>query len=94
MVSADRVPLWLAGYYALDSCRVSPTPGLTGSPSRLVVLARLDRLGSSRAINSSSRRLCLWLAVVVSLSPGHDHPGDACGLVGHGGSDQLGRLFA
>ena len=39
MVHADRVPIWFAGSNALDLNRVVPTPGLTDSPSRLIVLA-------------------------------------------------------
>jgi hypothetical protein len=40
----DRVPLCFADYDVLDIRRVVPIPGLTGSPSRLVVLAPLDHL--------------------------------------------------
>ena len=47
MVSADRVPFCFADYYVLDIGRVVPIPGLTGSPSRLIVLATVDRSGGS-----------------------------------------------
>ena len=39
MVSADRVPIWFAGWNALELNRVVSTLGLTGSPLRLIVLA-------------------------------------------------------
>ncbi len=39
MVSADRVPFCFADYCVLDIRRGVPIPGLTGSPSPLIVLA-------------------------------------------------------
>jgi hypothetical protein len=39
MVSADEVPFCFAGFDALDIRRVVLVPGLTGSPSRHMVLA-------------------------------------------------------
>ena len=39
MVSADEVPFCFAGFEALDIRRVVLVPGLTGSPSRHMVLA-------------------------------------------------------
>jgi transposase len=39
MVPASWVPLCFAGYHALDVRRGVPAPGLTGSPSTLIVLA-------------------------------------------------------
>ena len=44
MVYADRVPICFAGSNALDISRVVPIPGLTGSPSRLIVLAIVEGL--------------------------------------------------
>ena len=48
MDSADRVPFCFAGSCALDIKRVVPIPGLTGSPSLLIVLAMIDRFGVFR----------------------------------------------
>jgi hypothetical protein len=45
MVSADRVPFCFADCSVLDINRVFPTPGLTGLPSPLIVLAIVDRFG-------------------------------------------------
>ena len=45
MDSADRVPFCFAGCLALDMYRGVPIPGLTGSPSPLIVLALVEWLG-------------------------------------------------
>jgi hypothetical protein len=45
MNSADRVPFCFAGCLALDIYRGVPIPGLTGSPSPLIVLALVECLG-------------------------------------------------
>ena len=44
MVSVDRVPICYAGSNTQDIGRVVPIPGLTGSPSRLIVLAIVEGL--------------------------------------------------
>ncbi len=91
MVSADRGPTSVADYCALDATRVVPIPGLTGSPSRLVVLAIGGRVGFFRAIGSSCDPLCRRLGGAVNVITGHDGPGDPRRLAGHGDSDQRGR---
>ena len=92
MVSVDRVPLSVAGYYAPDIRRVVPIPGLTGSPSGLVVLTIEDHLDFWRVICVSSPWLHIWLAGAVIFVTGHDRPSNSCRLVGHRDSDQLGWL--
>ncbi len=42
MVFADRVPICFADCFVLDIRRVVPIPGLTGSPSRRIVLAIVE----------------------------------------------------
>ena len=44
MVSVDRVPICFAGSNTQDIRRVVPIPGLTGLPSRHIVLAIVERL--------------------------------------------------
>jgi len=43
MVSVDRVAICFAGSNTLDIGRVVPIPGLTGLPSRRIVLAIVER---------------------------------------------------
>jgi len=44
MVFVDRVPICFAGSYTLDIRRVVPIPGLTGLPSRRIVLTIVESL--------------------------------------------------
>jgi hypothetical protein len=44
MVSVEGVPICFAGSHTQDISRASPIPGLTGSPSRLIVLAIVERV--------------------------------------------------
>jgi hypothetical protein len=75
MVSASWVPLCFAGYDALDRQRGVPAPGLTGSPSTLIVLATWKSL---LAVLSGGRgRRCAGGAAA-----GHDRPGDPRRAIG------------
>ena len=51
MVYADRVPICFAGSNTLDISRVVPIPGLTGSPSHLIVLAIVEGLSAFERSN-------------------------------------------
>ncbi len=63
MVSADRVPICLTGSNALDIRRVVHVSGLTGSPSRLIVLAIVERLCAfERSIGHAVPSVMGWRA--------------------------------
>ncbi len=75
MVSANQVPLCFAGYNALDIWRGVPAPGLTGSPSTLIVLATWKSVLPPRLGDSGS-----WCAIGAATR--HDRPGDPRGAIG------------
>jgi hypothetical protein len=76
MKSADRNPNLLSALNGAWSRRVDSIPGLTGSSSRLTILARLP----CRSV-SAGEEICLTGGCHVALAKYQHDPGNPCWLV-------------
>src|ERR1700712_3391805 len=90
MVSADEVPFCFAGFDALDIRRVVLVPGLTGSPSRHMVLA--TSFARPRLILTSSGRRRAGCRRPIDFASDHDGPDCPGRSVRHGDGRESERL--